>query len=145
MVAATVFEPSKLRERDRGGRAEVVVLDQEVVEVGDVTLPRDDMVERAGADGGGGGGVLEEAPWAAAPEAPPTMEEAPQAAVPKVAMQGAPVSGSPLAPEGASEEVLAASQAASGGHALVPRQGGRRAAVPQPARSGGAAVFGPQT
>ena len=53
--------------------------------------------------------------------------------------------GSSSAPGGASEEVLAVSQAASGGHALVPRQGGRRAAVPQPARSGGAVVFGPQT
>ena len=48
-------------------------------------------------------------------------------------------------PGGASEEVLAASRAASGEYALVPRQGGRRAAVPQPARSGGIIVFGPQT
>ena len=54
-------------------------------------------------------------------------------------MQGIPASGS------VSEEVLAASRAASGEYTLVPWQGGRRAAVPQPARSGGAVVFGPQT
>ena len=34
MVAVTVFEPSRLRERGRGGQAEVVVLDREVMEVG---------------------------------------------------------------------------------------------------------------
>ena len=73
------------------------------------------------------------------------MEEAPRAAVPEVATQGVPVSGSPLAPGGALEEVLVASQAAIRGHALVPRQGGCRAATPQLARSGGAVVFGPLT
>ena len=62
VVAATLFEPSMLRERGRGGRAEVVVLDREVVEVGDETPPRADMVERAGADGGEDDVALEEAP-----------------------------------------------------------------------------------
>ena len=123
MVAATVFEPSSVRKRGRGGRTEVVILDREVVEVGGDTPPRVDVVERVGADGGGGDDVLEETPQASAPEAPLAMEEAPRAAVPKVAMRGVPVSGSPSAPGGASEEVLAVSQAASGGHALVPRQG----------------------
>ena len=58
VVAATVFEPSSVREHGRGGRAEVVILDQEVVEVGGDTPPRADVVERAGADGGGGGVIL---------------------------------------------------------------------------------------
>ena len=61
------------------------------------------------------------------------------------AVDGGEASGSSLALGGASEEVLAASRAASWEYALVPRQGGRRAAVPQPVRSGGAVVFGPQT
>ena len=73
------------------------------------------------------------------------MEEALKAAVHEVVVQGVPSSGLLTTSGEVSEEVLATSQAASGGHALVPRQGGRRAAVPQPARSGGAAVFGPQT
>ena len=77
MVAATVFEPSSVRERGRGGRAEVVVLDQEVVEVGGDTPPRADVVERAGTNGGGGGVALEEAPQVPVPEAPPVVEEAP--------------------------------------------------------------------
>ena len=45
VVAATVFEPSSVRERGRGGRAEVVILDQEVVEVADDTPPRADVGE----------------------------------------------------------------------------------------------------
>ena len=108
---------------------------------------------------------MEETLRAAVSEAPPVLEEAPRAAVPEAtpaagletatqgvlasgsetATQGVPVSGSSSALGGASEEVLAASRAASGEYALVPRQGGRRAAVLQPARSGGAVVFGPQT
>ena len=60
MVAATVFEPSSVRERGRGGRAEVVILDQEVVEVWGDTPSQADVVERAGADGGGSGIVSEE-------------------------------------------------------------------------------------
>nr|XP_045084577.1 chloride intracellular channel protein 6-like [Aegilops tauschii subsp. strangulata] len=140
VVAATVFEPSSVRERGREGRAEVVILDQEVVEVEDDTPPRVDVVDRAGADGGGGGAVLEEALQAAVPGAPSVLEEAPRAAVPEatsaagpvVAQQAVRASGSLTAPGGASEEVLAASGAASGEHAL-------------PARSGGAVVFGPQT
>ena len=52
VVAVTVFELSTVRERGRGGRAEVVILDREVVEVGGDTLLRADVVERAGADGG---------------------------------------------------------------------------------------------
>jgi len=83
VVAATVFEPSTVREHGHGGRAEVVVLDREVVEVGGDTPLRADVVERAGADGGGGGIVLEEALRAAAPEAPSAMEEAPRVAVPE--------------------------------------------------------------
>ena len=121
--------------------------------MGDGTPPRADMVERAGTDGGGGGGIFEETLWAAVSEAPPVLEEAPRAAVPEAtpaagpetATQGVPASRSSSALGGASEEVLAASRAASGEYALVPRQGGRRAAVQQPARSGGAIVFGPQT
>ena len=85
MVAATVFEPSSVRERGRGGRAEVVILDRDVVEVGGDTPPRADMVERTGADGSGGGCVLEETPQAAMLEASLAMEEAPRAAVPEVA------------------------------------------------------------
>ena len=74
------------------------------------------------------------------------LEEEPRgAAGPEAATQGVPTSGSQTAPERASEEVLAASGAASGEHALVPQQGGHRAAAPQPARSGGVVVFGPQT
>ena len=96
---------------------------------------------------------MEEALRAAAPEAPPAMEDAPWAAVPEVtpaagletAMQGVPASGSGTATQGVLEEVLATSRAVSEEHALVPRQGERRAAVPQPARSGGAVVFGPET
>nr|XP_020196197.1 uncharacterized abhydrolase domain-containing protein DDB_G0269086-like [Aegilops tauschii subsp. strangulata] len=114
VVAATVFEPSSVRERGRGGRAEVVIPDRGVVEVEDDTPPRADVAERAGTDGGGGG-------------------------------VGVPTSGSGSATQGVLEEVLAASRAASEEHALVPRQGERRAAVPQPARSRGAVVFGPQT
>ena len=133
MVAAMVFEPSTVRECGRGGRAEVVVLDREVVEVGDGTPPQADVVERAGTDGGEGGVALEEAPQAVVPEAQPVVEEAPQAAVPEVATQGVPVSEEVTAPGGASEEVLAALQAASGGRALVLRPGGRRAAVSPPA------------
>ena len=117
VVAETVFEPSTVRERGRGGRAEVVVLDREVVEVVDDTPPRADVVERAGADGGGRGVVSEEALREAASEVPPTMEEVPQAAVPEatladgpvVATQGVPTSESSSAPGGASKEVLAAS------------------------------------
>ena len=94
---------------------------------------------------------MEETLRAAASEAPPVLEEAPRAAVPEVtpaagpetATQGVPASGSETATQGVPEEVLAASRAASGEYALVPRQGERRAAVPQPARSGGAVVFGP--
>ena len=37
VVAATVFEPSTVRERGRGGRAEVVIPDRGVVEVEDDT------------------------------------------------------------------------------------------------------------
>ena len=151
VVAATVFEPSSVRERGRGGRAEVVIPDREVVEVEDDTPPRADVAERAGTDGGGGGVVLEETLRAAVSEAPPVLEEAPRAAVPEAtpaagpetATQGVPASGSSSAPGGASEEVLAASQAANAGRALVLRSGGRRAAVPQPARSGGTTIFGP--
>ena len=73
------------------------------------------------------------------------VPEATPAAGPETATQGIPASGSSAAPGGASEEVLAASQAASGGHALVPRQGGRWTVVPQPARSRGAVDFEPQT
>ncbi|XP_040254100.2 uncharacterized protein [Aegilops tauschii subsp. strangulata] len=145
VVAATVFEPSSVRERGRGGRAEVVIPDQGVVEVEDDTPPRADVAERAGTDGGGGGVVLEETLRAAASEAPPVLEEAPRAAVPETVTQRVPASGSETATQGVPEEVLAASRATSGGYALVPRQGERRAAVPQPARSGGAIVFGPQT
>ena len=71
--------------------------------------------------------------------------EAASGAGSETATQGVPASGSSSAPGQASEEVLAASRAASGEYALVPRQGGRRAAVSQPAQSGGAVVFGPQT
>ena len=39
VVAATIFEPSTVRERSHGGRAEVVVLDREVVDVGGDTPP----------------------------------------------------------------------------------------------------------
>nr|XP_040258241.1 uncharacterized protein LOC120975646 [Aegilops tauschii subsp. strangulata] len=153
VVAAMVFEPSSVRERGRGGRAEVVIPDRGVMEVEDDTPPRAVVAERAGADGGGGGVVLEQTLWAAASEAPPVLEEAQRAAVPEVtpaagpemATQGIPASGSGSATQGVPEEVLAASRAASEEHALVPRQGERRAAVPQPVRSGGAVVFGPQT
>ena len=157
MVEATVFEPSSVRKRSCGGRAEVVILDREVMEVGDDTPLRADVVERAGTDDGEGGPVLVEALQPAVPEAPPVLEEALRAAVseatqaartvvaqhtvpvsgPEAATQGVPASGSEMAMRGVPEEVLAASRAASGEHALVPRQGGRRAAVPQPARSGG--------
>ena len=90
-----------------------------------------------GADGGGGGVVLEEALRVAVPEAPPVLEEAPRAAMPEatsaarpeMATQGVLASGSSSAPRGASEEVLAASQAASGGRALGRRPGGHRAAT----------------
>ena len=117
VVAATVFEPSSVRERGRGGRAEVVIPDREVVEVEDDTPPRADVVERAGTDGGGGGVVLEETLRAAATEVPPVLKEAPRAAVPKVtpaagsetATQGVPASGSGSAMQGVPEEVLAAS------------------------------------
>ena len=153
VVEATVFEPSSVRERGRGGRADVVIPDREVVEVADGAPPRADVVERAGTDGGGGGVILEETLRAAVSEAPPVLEEAPRAAVleatpatgPETATQGVPASGSGSATQGVLEEVLAASRAASEEHALVPRQGGRRAAVPQPAQSGSAVVFGPQT
>ena len=70
VVAAKVFEPSTVRERGRGGRAEVVIPDREVVKVEDDTPPRADVAERAGTDGGGGGVVLEETLRAAASEAP---------------------------------------------------------------------------
>ena len=101
VVAATVFEPSSVRERGRGGRAEVVIPDRGVVEVEDDTPPRADVAERAGTDGGGGGVVLEETLRAAALDAPPVLEEAPQAAVPEatpaagpvVAQQAVPMSG----------------------------------------------------
>ena len=153
MVAVTVFEPSSVRQRCREGRAKVVILDREVVEAEDDTPPRVDVVERAGADGGGGGAVLEEALPEAVPEAAPVLEEAPRAAVPEatpaagpvVAQQAIPASGSSTVPERSSEEVPAASGAVSWEHALVPRQGGRRAIAPQPAWSGGAVVFRPQT
>nr|XP_020146631.1 uncharacterized protein LOC109731864 [Aegilops tauschii subsp. strangulata] len=113
VVAATVFEPSSVRER--------------VVEVEDDTPPRANMAERARTDGGGGGVVLEEALRAAASEAPPVLEEAPRAVVPEVtpaagpetATQGVPASGSETATQGVPEEVLAASRAASGEHALL--------------------------
>ena len=39
VVAATVFEPSSVRERVHEGQAEVVILDQEVMEVEDDTPP----------------------------------------------------------------------------------------------------------
>ena len=86
----------------------------------------------------------------AGPEATPAAgpvvpQQAVPASGPEAATQGVPVSGSSTAPERTSEEVPAVSGEASGEHALVPRQGGRRAAVPQSARSGGAVVFGPQT
>ena len=45
MVAATVFEPSSVRERGRGGRAEVAILDRDILEVGDDTPLRVDIVE----------------------------------------------------------------------------------------------------
>ena len=45
VVAATVFEPSSARGCDRGGRAEVVIPNREVVEVADDTPPRADVVE----------------------------------------------------------------------------------------------------
>lgn len=151
VVAATVFEPSSVGERDHGGRAELVILDQEVVEVEDDTPSRVDTVERAGADGGGDGAVLEEAPRATARGTPPVLEEAPRVDVPQatlaagpvVVQQAVPVSGSSTTLERASEEELAASGAASGEHALVPRQGGRRASAPQLARSGSVVVFEP--
>nr|XP_020156940.1 uncharacterized protein LOC109742265 [Aegilops tauschii subsp. strangulata] len=76
VVAATVFEPSSVREHDRGGRAEVVIPDRGVMEVEDDSPPRADVVERAGSDGGGGGVALEETLRAAVSEAPPTQEEA---------------------------------------------------------------------
>ena len=111
MVAATVFEPSSVRERGRGGRAEVVIPDREVVEVEDDTPPRADVVERAGTDGGGGGVVLEETLRAAVSEAPLVLEEAPQAAVPEAtpaagpetATQGVPASGSETVTQGVVE------------------------------------------
>ena len=86
----------------------------------------------------------------AVPEATPTAgpvvaQQAIPASGPEAVTQGVPASGSSTVPGGASEEVMAASGSASGEHALVPRQGGRRAAGPQPARSGSAVVFGPQT
>lgn len=136
VVEAMVFEPSLVRERGRGGRADVVILDQEVVEVEDDTPPRVDAVKRARAGGGGDGAVLEEAPRAAVQGTPPVLEEVPRATPiaepvvasqvvpasgPVAATQGAPASGSSAAPERAPEEVLAASGAASGEHALVPR------------------------
>jgi len=89
----------------------VVVLDWEVVEVGDATPPRANVVERAGTDGGGGDVALEEAPQVVVPEAPPVVEEAPQVAVPEVATQGVPASEEVMTPGGASGEVLTASQA----------------------------------
>ena len=45
VVAATVFEPSSVRERGRGGRAEVVIPDREVMGVADDTPPRAGVVE----------------------------------------------------------------------------------------------------
>ena len=101
MVAATVFEPSMLREGGHGGRAEVVVLDREVVEVGDGTPSRADVVERAGTDGGGGGVALEEAPHVVVPKAPLVVEEAPLAVVPEVATRGVPASEEVTTPGGA--------------------------------------------
>ena len=62
VVAAMVFESSSVRERGQGGRAEVVDLDLEVVEVEDDTPSRVDVVEWAGVDRGGDITVLEEAP-----------------------------------------------------------------------------------
>ena len=90
-----------------------------------------------------GNRIVASRPWRG-PRSPPNLEVTP-AAWPETATQGVPASGSGSATQGVPEEVLAASRAASGEYALVPRQGGRRAAVPQPARSGGAVVFGPQT
>nr|XP_045090085.1 tol-Pal system protein TolA-like [Aegilops tauschii subsp. strangulata] len=157
VVAATVFEPSSVRECGRGGWAEVVIPDWEVVEVEDDTPPRAGVVERVGTDGGGGGIILEETLRAAVSEAPPVLEEAPRAAVPEATSaagpetvtRGVPASGPETATQGVpasgSSSALAASRAASGEYALVARQGGRRATVPQPARCGGAVVFGPQT
>ena len=84
MVAATVFEPSPMRERGRGGWAEVVIPDRGVVEVEDDTPPQADVAERAGTDGGGGGVVLEETLRAAVSEMPPVLEEALRAAAPEV-------------------------------------------------------------
>nr|XP_040252140.1 uncharacterized protein LOC109777838 [Aegilops tauschii subsp. strangulata] len=91
MVAATVSEPSSVREHGHGGRAEVE----------NDTPPRADVVERAGTDGGGGGVSLEETLRAAVSEAPPVLEEAPWAAVPEAipaagpetVTQGVPASG----------------------------------------------------
>ena len=92
VVEAMVFEPSSVRERGREGRAEVVILDQEVVEVEDDTPPRVDVAERAGGgDGGGGGTILEEALRAAACETLPVLEEAPRAAVPEATPVAGPV------------------------------------------------------
>nr|XP_020184510.1 ensconsin-like [Aegilops tauschii subsp. strangulata] len=121
MVAATVFVPSSEGEHGRGSRADVMDLDREVVVVGDDTLPRTDVVERAGIHGGSGDAVLGEASRTALEGAVRT----PSSEVPPVVEpQAAPASGPASQPEGAP----ASGEAASGGHALVPRPGGHRVA-----------------
>ena len=72
-------------------------------------------------------------------------QQAVPASGPVAMTQNIPASRSSTTPERAPEEVLAASGAASGEHALVPRQGGRQAAEPQPARSGSTMIFEPLT
>nr|XP_020155088.1 uncharacterized protein LOC109740438 [Aegilops tauschii subsp. strangulata] len=132
--ATTVFMSSSEGERGQGGRADVVDLDREVVDVDDNTPPRTDVVERVGVEGGGGDAVLEEAPWTA-PEG-----------APRAPTGGAPQATPTAAPERTPESAPVVEEAISGEYALVPRAGRGRVVGSQPARAGPSEVFfGPLT
>jgi hypothetical protein len=132
--AETIVMPATEEGSDPDGRVEMAVDDREVVEIGDDTPPRADMVERMEVEGGGGGAAPEGAPRA-------TPDGAPQ-----VAPEGALVT----APEGAS--VGAPEQEPAGGERALairqpqPASGSRPAAGSRQVQAGPSrTVFGPLT
>jgi hypothetical protein len=129
--AETIFMPATEEGRDPDGRVEMAVDDREVVEIGDDTPPRADVVERVEVEGGGGG---------AAPEG-----------VPQATSDGAPQGTPEGAPVGAPEQEPASEGTAGGERVLAirlpqPASGSRPAAGSRQVQAGSSrTVFGPLT